>query len=145
MTQVSGPRAVVLDTMALTALFDDRTPSRGDPYRQVLGSGTVIASFASVAELRYGTKKAGWGDLRRRALERNLATVSVQKPDDEAIEVYAELRADCERRGHPLGQKIHEADRWVAVTALRLGLSLLSDDRVFGGVPGLTVLTTSDS
>jgi predicted nucleic acid-binding protein len=143
MNQRSGANALVLDTMALTALFDDRTPGRGDPYRAVLGNRIVIASFASVAELLYGMRKAGWGDVRRRALERNLRNVSIQKPDDDAIEIYAELRADCERRGHALGQKIHEADRWVAVTALRLQVPLVSDDKVFVGVPGLVLTKTT--
>ena len=43
MSQSIGPHAIVLNTMALAALFDDRTPSRGDPYRAVLGSRGVVA------------------------------------------------------------------------------------------------------
>jgi len=73
-------------------------------------------------------------------VERDLARISVERPDDEAIRIYASLRAGCERRGRALGQKIHEADRWVAVTALRLRLPLLSNDGVFETVPGLTLL-----
>ena len=36
----------------------------------------------------------------------------------------AELRADCVMRGNALGDKVHEADRWVAVTAIALGVEL---------------------
>ncbi len=63
-----------------------------------------------------------------RALERDLAGFTAVMPDERLIMDCAALRATCEVRGHPLGQKIHEADRWVAVTALRLKVPLLSDD-----------------
>jgi hypothetical protein len=43
--------------------------------------------------------------------------------------------------GHALGQKIHEADRWIAASAIRLGVELVSDDSVFTDVPALTVLS----
>lgn len=43
-------------------------------------------------------------------------------------------------RGHALGQKIHEADRWVAATALALELDLVAGDRIFDDVPGLRVV-----
>ena len=35
--------------------------------------------------------------------------------------------------------KVHEADRWVATTALVLDLELVAGDRVFEGVSGLTL------
>ena len=56
------------------------------------------------------------------------------------MQVCAELRVSCEQAGHALGQKIHEADRWIAATAIRLGLELVSDDAVFADLPGLVVL-----
>jgi predicted nucleic acid-binding protein len=59
----------------------------------------------------------------------------------ELILTYAQLRADCEHLGHALGQRQHDADRWVAATALRLGLPLVSNDGIFDNVPGLLVET----
>ena len=53
--------------------------------------------------------------------------------------ICAELRLAAERAGLGLGQKVHEADRWIAATALRLDIGLVSADAVFRGVPGLTV------
>ena len=90
--------------------------------------------------MRYGALKAGWGDLRRRGLDRDLARFVIVQPDDQLMQMCAELRASCERVGHPLGNKIHEADRWIAATAIRLGVELISDDTAFDGVAGLTVL-----
>ena len=55
------------------------------------------------------------------------------------MRVCAELRAGCELGGHALGNKIHEADRWIAATALRLCVPLVSDDGVYVGVERLVV------
>ena len=59
------------------------------------------------------------------------------------MQVCAQLRVSCERAGHALGQKIHEADRWIAASAIRLGVELVSDDSVFRDVPDLVVLSRS--
>lgn len=98
-----------------------------------------MISFATVTELRYGASKAGRGQLRKRALERDLTHFVVVQPDDRLISICADLRASCEAAGHALGQKLHEADRWIAATALRLQLELISDDAVFQDVPSLAV------
>lgn len=77
--------------------------------------------------------------MRRRGLERDLGRFTVAQPDDELMRICANLRADCERGGHGLGHRIHEADRWVAATALRLGIPLVSDDGIYLGIDGLAV------
>ena len=51
----------------------------------------------------------------------------------------AELRASCLAAGHALGQKVHEADRWIAATAMALDVGLISGDAVFHNVAGLVV------
>lgn len=99
----------------------------------------MVVSFVTITELRYGALKARWGELRRRALERDLAQLVVVQPDDQLVRVCAELRARCEFTGHALGNKIHEADRWIASTALRLGVPLVSDDGIYAGVERLVV------
>ena len=131
----------VLDTMAFSAVFhESRRPDVASPYRATIEGRAIVLSFASVTELRYGALKGGWGDLRLRALERDLASLVVVQPDERLMGMCAELRDRCERAGHPLGQKIHEADRWIATTALRLDVPLVSTDRVFQEVRGLKVL-----
>lgn len=59
------------------------------------------------------------------------------------MRVCADLRDACERAGLALDQKVHEADRWIAAAAKRLGVELISDDGVFRDVPGLVVLSRS--
>ena len=136
--------AVVIDTMVMSAFVNEaRDEAPAAAYRSLIGARAVMISFATVTELRYGALKAGWGELRRRGLERDLTQVVIVQPDDDLMRVCAELRADCERAGLALGQKVHEADRWIAATAKRLDLELVSDDGVFELVSGLTVLARS--
>ena len=41
-----------------------------------------MVAFVTVTELRYGALKAGWGEFRRRGLERDLSRLTVVQPDD---------------------------------------------------------------
>lgn len=139
------PPAVVVDTMVVSAIVNaSRRPQPAASYRSLIADRLVVVSFATVTELRYGAIKAGWSELRRRGLERDLTRFVIVQPDDTLMAVCADLRARCEATGHGLGQKVHEADRWIAATAVRLGLALISDDAVFRDTPGLTVLSSSD-
>ena len=92
-----------------------------------------------MTELRYGALRAGWGELRRRQLERSISDLEVIETSERLISRCAELRAAASRAGHPLAQKIHEADRWVAATAVVLGLEVVAGDGIFENVPGLDV------
>lgn len=100
-----------------------------------------MISFATVMELRYGAIKARWGDLRRRGLERDMKMITIVSLSDDVVTTCAALRNECETRGHALGQKHHDADRWIAATAIRLGLDLISADGVYQDTPGLRVVT----
>lgn len=137
-------RVVVVDTMVLSALLNaNRRPERAETYKSVIAGRSVVISFATVTEVRFGALKAGWGELRRRGLERDLAQFTVVQPDDRLMSICAEIRNTCEQAGHGLGQKVHEADRWVAATALRLKVDLISDDAIFQNVSELRVSSTS--
>lgn len=135
--------AVVVDTMAASALINSRRrPGEANPFEELIAGRRVVVSFATVTELRYGAINGRWGELRRRSLEQNLRNFIVVQPDDKLMSFCAEFRSECERRGHPLGQKVHEADRWIAATAISGALDLVSDDKVFQSVPGLPLLST---
>lgn len=123
-----GRRAgVIVDTMVISWLFDERLNPLADDYRALIGEVPVLLAFQTVMELRYGAPRAGWGELRRRRLERRVA----------------ELRQACRRIGHPLSSKIHDGDRWIAAAAIRLGLPLVSHDAVFKAAPQLLLLTAT--
>ncbi len=135
------PLGVVVDTMVISWLFDDRPNPLGERYRDLISAQPVLLAFHTVMELRYGALRAGWGELRRRRLERGLAELTVVQPDDEMTTACAELRARCQRIGHALGDKVHDGDRWIAATAIRLGLPLVSHDALFDNAPGLQMIT----
>jgi predicted nucleic acid-binding protein len=59
------------------------------------------------------------------------------------IALGAELRFRCHQAGHALSDKLHDGDRWIAATALRLQIPLVSHDGVFGGTPGLELITAT--
>ena len=143
---MNGPAArgaVVVDTMAASALINSRRrPGEVNPFEELIAGRRVVLSFATVTELRYGAIRGKWGELRRRSLERNLRTFIVVQPDDKLMSLCAEFRSECESQGHALGQKIHEADRWIAATAIVGDLDLVSDDKVFRLAPGLSLLST---
>lgn len=72
-----------------------------------------------------------------------MAELTVTQPDDHMIQTCAELRHACRQTGHALAEKVHDGDRWIAAAAIRLGVSLVSHDRIFAHVPDLKFLTTA--
>lgn len=108
-------------------------------YQPILVGRPAFISFQTEAELRFGAQLRGWGSARMRKLEARLAVAETVHTGPELIDTYANLRVACWRVGHALGQKQHDADRWVAATAVRLGVPLVSNDGIYDGVPGLLV------
>jgi predicted nucleic acid-binding protein len=127
---------VVVDTDVYSARLLPNSPL-AVRYEPLLAGRLEVLSFQTVAELRYGALLRGWGTTRLRRLEAAIASVEIVQTGPDLIRVYAELRVACERVGHALCQRDHDADRWVAATALRLGVSLVSNDRILEGTPGL--------
>ena len=106
-------------------------------YDALLPGRPVFRSFKTVAELRYGALLRGWGPPRLQRLEAEIARAEVIHTGNDLVRVYAELRVACQRIGHALGQRDHDADRWIAASALRLRIPLVSNDRIFVGAPDL--------
>ena len=134
MTEPRGP--VVVDTDVYSARL---TPGStlAQRYDALLAGRPAFLSFPTVAELRYGALLRGWGVPRLQRLEAQIARAEIVHTGTDLIRAYAELRVACERNGHALGQRDHDADRWIAATALRLHIPLVSNDRIFEGTPGL--------
>lgn len=110
-------------------------------YEPVLLGRDEFISFQTLAEVRYGAQLRNWGTARLRRIEVALSKIEVVHSGEALIREYANLRVACERVGHALHQREHDADRWIAATALRLGIPLVSNDRVFKDTPGLEWIT----
>ena len=134
-----GP--VVVDTGVFGARLMPHGQLLASGYDTLVESRPVIISFITVAELRFGALRAGWGSSRRQRLETHLRSAQVAWPDQGLVDAYAQLRAWCSLRGHGLGHKEHEADRWIAATAIYLGVPLIAHDAIFAKVEDLDLLT----
>jgi predicted nucleic acid-binding protein len=137
MTQAPrGP--VVIDTGVFGAQLTPRTWPLGELYRPLVERRPALISFITVAELRFGARLAAWGPRRLGRLERELERAETIWPGPDLTGTYAALRAWCVKNGHGLGQKEHEADRWVAATAIWLDVPLVAHDAIFADVGAST-------
>lgn len=85
-------------------------------YQPIIVGRPAFISFQTAAELRFGALRRNWGDSRMRLLEARIAAAETVHTGPGLIATYARLRVDCERVGHALAQREHNADRWVATT-----------------------------
>ena len=56
---------------------------------------------------------------------------------DKLLTTIAELRHACRTAGHPLADRVHGNDLWIAVSAIHIAAPLVTSDGVFEGTPGL--------
>jgi predicted nucleic acid-binding protein len=134
-----GP--VVIDTGVFAARLTPSGSLLAARYRPILEGRPAVISFVTVAEIEYGARLAGWGPERLRRLEYEVARAEIVWPGPNLVDAYASLRTWCVRTGHGLGQKQHEADRWVAATAVWPQVPLVVHDRIFANVKDLEILT----
>ncbi|MGI8633493.1 MAG: PIN domain-containing protein [Solirubrobacterales bacterium] len=134
MTDNRGP--VVVDTDVFSAVLapESALARRYDP---ILLGRPVILCFQTEAELRFGALRRGWGDRRLQQLDAEIGRAAIVHSGPQLVATYVDLRVACEQAGHALGQREHDADRWIAATALRLGIPLVSNDRIFEDAPGM--------
>ena len=133
-----GPVVVDTDVFSARLIANSLLARRYEPL--LAGRGEII-SFQTVAELTYGARLSGWGSARLGRLNAAIDAVEVVHTGEELINTYAEFRVACTRAGHALHQRQHDADRWIAATALRLGIPLVSNDHVFRNAPDLALET----
>lgn len=97
-----------------------------DAYQNHIDSHPVVVLFHVVVEIRYGMRRAHWGELRVRRTERLMSEFSVGELDDATITSYVVLRLRAIEVGHPLGNKVHDGDRWLAASAVSENLPCFS-------------------
>ena len=136
-----GKEPVVVDTMVFSWCLVAQPSDVGRRYAPHLVGRALVLAAQTVAELRYGVRGKSWGAKRQAALEMRIARLRVAGVDDRLTMTYAELKDRCVRAGHALGQKLHDGDRWIAATAIRYGIPLISDDGIFCNTPGLQLIT----
>jgi len=138
---VSGRGAVVVDTNVFSARLSPQRAALAERYEPMLVGRPAIISFQTYAEVLHGALRAGWGPQRRRRVQAALDAVETIWSGPELAQAYAAFRVRCEEVGHALGQRVHDGDRWIAATAVHLGVPVVTHDGVFRDAPGLLVET----
>jgi predicted nucleic acid-binding protein len=131
---------VLVDTNVFTARLRPGSPLLLLYSKHLVGQRLAVAP-QTVAEARYGAFVAGWGGPRLAKLDRLIVRARILPVDIETVNTVARLRNDCRIAGHPLHQKHHNGDLWVAATAVRWKIPLVAHDGVFFGCPGLDLRT----
>lgn len=75
---LAGP--VLVDTNVFGADLLRPTATLAQAYQPFLAGRAVLVSFATVAELRYGARRAGWGEQRLRRLDARIESAQVVWP-----------------------------------------------------------------
>lgn len=124
----------MLDTNIISDMI--RNPA-GNAVRRLceVGEDAVFTSIVVAAELRYGCAKKGSPHLLKK-VEDLLSEIRVLPLDLPADDRYAELRAELEAAGQPIGSN----DLLISAHACALGAILVTANvSEFGRVSGLKV------
>jgi len=127
---------LLLDTDVVSFLL--KGDSRAANYLPILTGNRLALSFMTVAELFQWAAVRKWGTRRVAALERTLATYLIVPADVETCRVWGTVRASRAAAWHPISPQ----DAWIAATALRHGLPLVTHNAGdFQGIASLDVHT----
>ncbi len=140
-------QAALLDTDAYSALFI--TPARVvekqghpvDAWRIALAGYRPVIAFQTRAEVLGGALLARWGEHRLDQAREQLDLTPTVDEDVDFIDAYSRLLAEASGIGHPLGNKHHVGDRWIAACAIAKRLPLLTGNtKHFRDAPRLELL-----
>lgn len=132
---------LVVDTGIFSASLS-RQPSPPRPprgTRRTNGRQPDLPRRRHLSELRYGALVAEWGEPRRHRLEQSIKAITIVPVSDALLHTIAKVRYECRLAGHPLHDRTHANDLWIAASAIHIDAPLLADDNVFENTPGLTL------
>lgn len=128
--------AVLLDTDVFSYLMKSKD-SRADAYRPHVKGKTVAVSFITVGELYYGAEKKQWSAENRQNLEEKLKAVVIVPYDAELCRTFGRIKASL-----PKGATVGTNDLWIASSAIRHAIPLVSNNRKhFEKIPGLRLIS----
>jgi tRNA(fMet)-specific endonuclease VapC len=137
---------VLLDTNVASFLHPKRrsSPQRKaySPQRKAyspdLAGHTLALSFQSVGELFYWAEQNNWGPAQRAALDRLLSRFVIIPYDIELARAWARVMTHAKA----IGRRLDAGDAWIAATALRHQLRLITHDADFEdlGLSGVDVV-----
>ena len=114
---------LVVDTDVASFVFKWH-PEFAPRYVAIVRGAELVVSFMTLAEMRQGALDANWGPRKRDILEAYLADFAVLHSDGPLCSMWAALRNESTRKGHPMSS----ADAWIAATALVLSAPLVTNN-----------------
>lgn len=127
---------ILIDTDIASFIFKGSTYA--DPYLPLLQGHQLALSFMTVAELFQWAIMRQWGDLRLAQLEEYLLNYLVIPTDQPLCRQWAKVRGDRQSIGRPISPQ----DAWIAATALRHNLPLVTHNiKDFLNISNLKLLT----
>jgi tRNA(fMet)-specific endonuclease VapC len=130
--------SIVLDTNIFSYLLNDSP--RAAACKPHVEHRVAAISFQTVAELWYGAEHDGWGEPRRAALDQAIRRFVVLSSDEATSRMWALLRVEAERAG----KAKEPEDLWIAATAKRHDLPLLTDDSDFFSALSIRAMRPTD-
>ncbi|MDB9493398.1 type II toxin-antitoxin system VapC family toxin [Spirulina major CS-329] len=126
---------LLIDTDIASFLF--KGSDYADPYLPLLMGQELSLSFMTVAELFQWAMFRQWGDRRTRQLEQYLSNYLVIPVDQLLCREWAQVRSDRQNVGRPISPQ----DAWIAATALRHDLPLITHNtKDFLDIPRLRLI-----
>ncbi|NER49947.1 MAG: type II toxin-antitoxin system VapC family toxin [Symploca sp. SIO1A3] len=127
---------LLIDTDIASFIF--KGSDYADPYLPLLRDQELALSFMTVAELFQWAILRQWGDLRLLQLEQYLSNYLVIPVDPPLCRKWAEVRCNRQNTGRPISSQ----DAWIAATALRHDLPLVTHNiKDFVGISNLQLVT----
>jgi len=120
-------------TNAMIAWMESQEPL----FRAIPPGLAPVVSLVTVGELEYGIAKSTRREANRARLHRVMSDFRVLTLSLRTTEIYGKLQASLRRKGRPLPTN----DVWIAAQALESDLMLLTRDKHFQEVEGLSVLS----
>jgi tRNA(fMet)-specific endonuclease VapC len=122
--------ALILDTNALSAVADDESAAV-----ELFKKADVIALAVIVlGEYRFGIAQSRKRNDYEDWLQRLIGVSQVLEVDEQTTQYYAHVRVDLKTVGRPIPSN----DIWIAALCRQHSLPLLSRDRHFDTVRGIT-------
>jgi tRNA(fMet)-specific endonuclease VapC len=129
---------VLIDTDIASFIF--KGSDYANSYMPLLSGNELALSFMTVAELFQWAILRQWGDHRLSQLEQYLSNYVIIPADQPLCLEWAQVRAERQR----LGRVISPQDAWIAATALRHDLPLITHNtKDFLKIPNLKLLYPS--
>ncbi|MGB7084247.1 MAG: type II toxin-antitoxin system VapC family toxin [Phormidesmis sp.] len=129
---------LLIDTDIASFIF--KGSNYAEPYLPLLIAQELALSFMTVAELFQWAIIRQWGDRRLAKLEQYLANYLIIPVDQPLCRKWAKVRSDCQNAGRPISPQ----DAWIAATALRYDLPLVThNSKDFLEIPDLRLLMPS--